>query len=246
MSEPSAINWKQYSLVGGLVAAIMVLLGFIANAIGIIEIRLPGTEDDTATPIGGASPSDITVTGTPTESASAPDPSDTTEAVPSAEGTWITVYEEQTLYLDSFLSGTDACGGLGFELDAVGADGTFQTEPASIGESADHVDLIWDPCFEEGLVHLDSGENSFGSLWAEGTEFDAASCQADFADIQLNLGKVIDPRSPHETWFSEGQLLCMLTSDGQIVLADLTSVEPATDEYPGLQATFEMTLWARA
>ena len=66
MSDSSAINWKQYSLVGALVAASMVLLGFIANAIGIIRNPAPGTEDDTATPIGGASPSDITVTGTPT------------------------------------------------------------------------------------------------------------------------------------------------------------------------------------
>ena len=112
------------------------------------------------------------------------------------------------------------------------------------GESADHVDLIWDPCFEEGLSPTWTPARTASVRCARAPNSTRPHARP-IAGFRLNLGKVIDPRSPHETWFRRKlELLCMLTSDGQIVLGDLTTVEPATDEYPGLQATFEVTLWA--
>lgn len=240
MSDPSNVNWKHYSLFGALVAATVILLGFIAEAIGIIEFRFPGAGGDT--PIGGASPSDIVTTGEPVEPALSP------EETGVATGTWESVYEEQILSLDSFLVGTDSCDAIGFDLDTPAADGTFAAESAAIGESPAHIDIIWDPCsgYDDHVVYLTSGPFSLGSLWAEGTVLDAAECLEDNETYEMNLYKMIDPESPSESWFSVGQVLCMLTSEDQVVIADLTSVEPASDEYPGLQATFEVTLWARA
>jgi hypothetical protein len=129
------VSWKQVST------------GQRSPAI-LIEIRLPGAEDDTATPIGGASPSDIT-TRAPTEPGSNPE---ATEPVPAADGTWGAVYEDVLLYVDSyfadgtFFSGAEACVPLGFDLDTLTAEGFFDAETVSMDASPDHIDLIWDPC----------------------------------------------------------------------------------------------------
>jgi hypothetical protein len=245
MTDPSSINWKQYSLFGGLVVAIMVLLGFVAHALGIIEFRSPGPGDDPVG-VGGASPSDIITTDAPIDSVPNSGASETTE--PAAEGTWTAKYEGQILPLDSSPAGTDECTPLGFELDEVTDAGFVFWRTDSDGSASDDIDLIWDDCtgHEDNEVYLSSSATSFGSLWAEDTVFDAEGCHADIEDFPIGLFNTIDPVSPSETWFTEGQVLCMRTSDEQIVIADLTSVEPATDEYPGMKATFEVTLWVRA
>jgi hypothetical protein len=94
------------------------------------------------------------------------------------------------------------------------------------------------------LVHLVSNETSLGSLWAEGTLLDAATCHADIEGFPLALSKTIDAESPSESWFSEGQVLCMRTSDERIVVGELTLVAASTDASPGVQATFRLALWA--
>jgi hypothetical protein len=244
MSDPSTRNWRALVLPVSLTAAIVVLLVLIANAVGIIEIQVPWASDSPGTIT--ASPSDITLVAEPEAPAEPVEPETTGPETESA-GTWTVVYEEELVYLDTFLAGSDTCVGVQIDLDTVDPDTGIYTEAFEDEASSDAFDLIWDPCsrYSESLAYLSAGAASPGELWIEGTGFDAAGCFAETESLQFYMLKEIDPEKPSDTWFNAGDELCMVTDQQQVALGTVATVTPSTPDGTGFEATLEVSLWAR-
>ncbi|GAB3227665.1 hypothetical protein GCM10027447_19050 [Glycomyces halotolerans] len=237
------MDWKQAGLVGGIVAASLILLGLIANAVGILSFNDPRGDDRLSV---GASPSEIVTTADPAAGKTGAEPSEPT-AAPAGDA-WVPLYEHELMHLDNFMADTDACYLLLVDFDSM--DGNRFSSPDEPGSDTrtEHTDLVWDGCtgFAENEVSLYSTETSLGSHWAEGTVLNAEDCHADILEYPLALSWVFDPTSPHETWFREGSVLCMVTSDDQVVLGEVTDVASDPDDPTGFRAVFEISLWTRA
>ncbi|GAA2325922.1 hypothetical protein GCM10009853_100560 [Glycomyces scopariae] len=237
MDAPSAPNWKQVGLVSAVVAATAIVLGFIAEAAGIIAIDL-SPDETPRIDASGASPSDIfTAESTPEFS---PDESSGGTA---AEGRiWTAFYEDQTMYLDTFTASIGACTQpLRFDLDRVEEQGTITVASNDVPDAG--IDLVWDPCtgHDVGEAYLISGENNFGSHWVAGSDLDAETCATDIDRFGLGLRWTIDVSNPAASFFTDGAELCLSTSSGQIVLATVEA--PTYTEGYGLQAFLHVSSW---
>lgn len=244
MNEPSSRNWKQAGLVGGIVAASLILLAFIANAVGIIQFGDPRRDDGD---LGGAEPSAIITAAEPSGAQSSP--SDTTAA--AGEDTWVPVYEHELMKLDNSTAGTDSCRLLLIDFDSMDDSRFVLADPLGSDTSTEDTDLVWDACtgFAENEVTLYANGTGRGPNFAEGrTGFDAQHCHAETDSFPFELSSSFDPMRSYVPWLGKtgAPVLCMVTSEEQVALGELTEIPSTPEDSTGFSAVFEVSLWTRA
>ncbi|GAA2325932.1 hypothetical protein GCM10009853_100570 [Glycomyces scopariae] len=218
MADPPPLNWKQTGAVAAITVAVVAVLGLVAYATGVLALgELESSADDRA--------------GEPEDAPADP-----------AAGIWTQVYEGKDMFMDDFWAGDDFCSEVEYDLDTLVADGVIASDVDfdDFDLADDDVDLVWDACtdWEQHLASLSTTEVSAGSHSPSGSTLEARSCAGD---AEAAFAWRFDTFDPATGSLEEGSELCVVTSEGNVMLA--RAVRVAVDQDYGLGIVFEASLW---
>ncbi|WP_051325794.1 serine/threonine-protein kinase [Glycomyces tenuis] len=142
---------------------------------------------------------------------------------------------------------SDTCEYKMVDFDDIDGGSIYVERPTS--ESiASYTDLVWDPCTGTDMEAQSGSTNYlYTSPTAYGAFYDswltAAECWNEIDADYPELDWGIDTWAPEESSFETGMVLCLYTDYEQIVLAEVTSVEPETSS-DWLWIEFDVSIWA--
>jgi serine/threonine protein kinase len=214
---------------------------FITRGIGDAEAA-----DDPTAAEGSSGPGYIFVETTPARS-------EPVEPVTSHAPQWRRMGRVLTLFLASndgiIESDSDYCQA---HVDFDQVDAEFDTVVENIEGSADsvddEVDLVFDPCdavkddYQSGYTsYLRTSWNSYGRFFDSPPTAEACASAIDADRPELDLR--IESQSPQDAPLQVGMTLCLRTSEDQIAIAEILTVDPQTSS-SWMAVGFEVTLWA--
>jgi hypothetical protein len=226
------------------VAVILALFGFVADVFGIIGFANGKAGTEPATAAASTHSPDPEPQTTPA-SASVSEPSLTEDSTTAEASSWVVLREGVALYLTSILAGTDECVVDMLDFDEIDEYGSIHIEEPSGDSTPAALDVMWNPCtgFDSNEVYFGASESSSVVIAPAAESLDAKKCFAQASSVEPNLGWVIDPYRPDDLPLRVGMTLCVLTSSNQVVLAEFTEVESASDSDPWIRLALDVSLW---